>query len=180
MPQEDGMEAREQNPRPSFEDIYMKLALSMAERSTCRRLQVGCVITSPDFRKVLAVGYNGSSSGGKNDCDSDEPGKCGCLHAEENAAINCDVVRSTEKIVFCTHLPCLMCAKRLINLGGVVQILYETDYRIKDSVALLDKAGISLTQFSGEEMRWEARKKTCEHVFTSRYNCKDCGELGAP
>lgn len=132
--------------RPSFQEIYMGLAESMSSRSTCRRLKVGAVITSPDYRKVIAVGYNGSSSGGLNDCDSDEPGKCGCLHAEENAVINCDVSRYTPKVVFCTHLPCVMCAKRLINLGGVQWVRYKNDYRIRDSVVLLQNAGIPVVQ----------------------------------
>lgn len=128
--------------RPSFEKIYMDLAHRMAERSTCRRLQVGAVITSTDFRKVLAVGYNGNASGFVNDCDLDEPGNCGCLHAEENAIINCDAPRGTKKFVFVTHLPCVMCAKRLINLGGVCRVYYQETYRIKDSIEILKQAGI--------------------------------------
>jgi dCMP deaminase len=100
---------------------------------------------------VLAVGYNGSASGLKNDCDrhGDEAvGNCGCLHAEENAVINTDVPRSTPKIVFCTNLPCVMCAKRLINLGGVVKVYYDRDYRIRDSLDLLTKSGIEFVQFT--------------------------------
>jgi dCMP deaminase len=105
--------------RPSFEEIYLNLAASLASRSTCRRLKVGTVITSTDFRKVLAVGYNGNASGLPNTCDRDEQGNCGCLHSEENAVINCDTPRDVEKYAFVTHLPCAMCAKRLINLGNV-------------------------------------------------------------
>jgi dCMP deaminase len=117
----------------------MKLALSLSDRSTCTRLSVGAVITSPDFRKVYAVGYNGNVAGGVNDCDrhgEEAVGNCGCLHAEENAVINCDTARHHEKIVFCTHLPCVMCAKRLINLGGVKEVYYQRDYRLKDSLEL--------------------------------------------
>ena len=62
----------------------------IARRSTCTRLDVGTVITTTDYRKVLAVGYNGNASGLPNSCDRDEPGNCGCLHSEENAVINCD------------------------------------------------------------------------------------------
>ncbi|NDB70379.1 MAG: cytidine deaminase, partial [Methylocystaceae bacterium] len=105
--------------RPSFESIYMSLAHALASRATCKRLQVGTVITSTDFRKVLAVGYNGNATGLPNQCDRDETGNCGCLHSEENAVINCDSPRHVEKIVFVTHLPCVACAKRLINLGNV-------------------------------------------------------------
>lgn len=65
--------------RPSFRSIYMRLALMMAERSTCQRLQVGCVITSVDFRYVYGVGYNGNASGLPNTCDRSTPGNCGCF-----------------------------------------------------------------------------------------------------
>ena len=132
--------------RPSFQTIYLKLAHTLATRSTCKRLKVGTVITSTDFRKVLAIGYNGNATGLPNQCDREEPGNCGCLHSEENAVINCDSPRETQKIVFVTHLPCVACAKRLINLGNVKAIYYAQDYRIKDSLDLLKTAGIHAEQ----------------------------------
>lgn len=148
----------EEKKRPSFQDIYMELAFKMSERSTCARtnslgvpMRVGCVITSPDFRKVIAVGYNGGASGDKNDCDrhgAEAVGNCGCLHAEENAAINCDVPRMTAKVVFCTHLPCTMCAKRLINLGSVLKVYYDIDYRDHTALHLLARATILTEQFT--------------------------------
>ncbi|MEK6579103.1 MAG: CMP deaminase, partial [Bdellovibrionota bacterium] len=121
---------------------------TLARRSTCKRLQVGTVITSTDFRKVLAVGYNGNATGLHNGCDRDEPGNCGCLHSEENAVINCDAPRFIEKYVFVTHLPCVACAKRLINLGNVKRVYYGEDYRVRDSVSLLTSVGIQVEQLS--------------------------------
>ncbi len=135
-------------PRLTFQQIYMKLALTLAERSTCSRLKVGTVITSVDYRKVLAVGYNGNASGLDNECDREEAGNCGCLHSEENAVINCDSPRFLEKHVFVTHLPCVMCAKRLINLGGVKKVFYANDYRNRDSLDLLQKVGIEVSELS--------------------------------
>lgn len=132
--------------RPSFNDIYMRLAYDLSTRSSCSRLHVGTVISSTDFRKILSVGYNGNASGLANECDSTEPGRCGCLHSEENAVINCDVPRYVEKVVFVTHLPCLMCAKRLINLGNVTQIYYLNSYRTTDSISILEESGIPVTQ----------------------------------
>jgi len=112
----------------------------------------------------LAVGYNGNAAGCANDCDRHGEaavGNCGCLHAEENAVINCDVTRSTRKIVFCTHLPCLMCAKRLINLGGVEHVYYDHDYRNHDSLDLLTSVKIEVEQFTPRIVREsnEAREK---------------------
>ncbi len=134
--------------RPSFEDIYLHLAQALSARSTCCRLQVGTVITSTDFRKVLAVGYNGNATGLANQCDRDEAGNCGCLHSEENAVINCDSPRHVEKIVFVTHLPCVQCSKRLINLGNVKAVYYIHEYRIKTSLELLKQVGIQVTQMT--------------------------------
>lgn len=136
--------------RPSFEQVYMDFADLISRRSTCARLQVGTVITTTDFRKVLAVGYNGNASGLPNTCDRQQPGNCGCLHSEENAVINCDAPRQTEKYVFVTHLPCAMCAKRLINLGNVKRIHYRNDYRNKDSIAILRNVGIEVVGMPGE------------------------------
>ena len=132
--------------RPSFEKIYMDLATKLSERSTCARLKVGTVITSLDYRKVLAVGYNGNATGLPNCCDRTEAGNCGCLHSEENAVINCDAPRTIEKVAFVTHLPCVQCAKRLINLGNVRKIFYGADYRIRDSIAMLNSVGIEIQQ----------------------------------
>ncbi len=137
-------------PRPSFEEVYMQFAETIALRSTCKRLTVGTVITTTDYRKVLAVGYNGNASGLANSCDREEPGNCGCLHSEENAVINCDAPRHTEKFVFVTHLPCAACAKRLINMGNVVRVIYKNDYRNRDSLDILRTVGIEVRQFKEE------------------------------
>ena len=133
--------------RPSFEEVYMEFARQIARRATCKRLQVGTVITSTDFRKVLAVGYNGNASGLPNLCDRDEAGHCGCLHSEENAVINCDAPRETEKYVFVTHLPCVACAKRIINLGNVRRVVYGEDYRDREALGLFEQVGIDVAKF---------------------------------
>ena len=130
--------------RPSFEQIYMDLAVSLAARSSCIRAHVGAVITTIDFRKVIAVGYNGNAIGHVNSCDSSEPGLCGCLHAEENAIINCDSPRYIEKVFFCTHLPCKMCAKRIINFGNVKRVIFKETYRKQDGLLLLQMSGIEV------------------------------------
>jgi dCMP deaminase len=137
-------------PRPTFEEVYMQFAETIARRSTCKRLAVGTVITTTDYRKVLAVGYNGNASGLSNSCDREEPGNCGCLHSEENAVINCDAPRHTEKFVFVTHLPCAACAKRLINMGNVKKVIYKNDYRKTCSLELLKSVGIEVKQFEEE------------------------------
>lgn len=135
--------------RPGFKEIYLGLAQSLSRRSTCSRLKVGTVITTTDFRKVLAIGYNGNASGLRNSCDRTEAGNCGCLHSEENAAINCDSPRTVDKIVFVTHLPCPQCAKRLINLGNVREVYYGETYRKKEAINLLESVGIKVECLGG-------------------------------
>ncbi len=147
--------------RPSFHQIMLDMATLVAKRSTCVRLQVGTVIASTDFRKILAMGYNGNASDLPNKCDLEGPeasGRCGCLHSEENAIINCDVPRQVKKLVYVTHLPCLMCAKRLINLGGVQSVVFLQDYRLHDAVQVLESVGITVS-------RYEAARGTIPELF---------------
>jgi dCMP deaminase len=139
--------------RPSFPEIYMELAFILAARSTCLRLRVGTVITSTDFRKVLAIGYNGNATGLPNRCDRDEVGNCGCLHSEENAVINCDSPRVTDKIAFVTHFPCVACCKRLINLGNVRKVYYALEYRSMQAADLFATTGIEIEHLSGDWSR---------------------------
>ena len=137
--------------RPSFESIYARLAALMSERSTCERLHVGAVITSQDFRRVLSVGYNGNASKLPNTCDSTTVGACGCLHAEENAIINCCEPRDTLKIFFVTDSPCVLCAKRIVNLGGVLCVYYLRPYRVTQGLEILHTVGIATYHLQDEE-----------------------------
>jgi len=134
--------------RISFEEIYMSLAFDLAKRSTCFRLQVGCVIVSSDYSYVYGIGYNGNARGFKNACDSDEAGNCGCLHAEDNALLKTNAGSEVAKIVFCTHQPCAYCAKRLVNKGGVHKVYYHHPYRLKQGLEILQSAGILVSQIT--------------------------------
>ena len=135
-----------QDTRPSFQEIFLTMAHHLARRSTCKRLQVGTVISSTDHCKILAIGYNGNARGLPNTCDRDEAGNCGCLHSEENAAIHCDAPRTTDKYVYVTHLPCTYCAKRLINLGSVRKVCYTHSYRDERSISLFEQVGIEVVK----------------------------------
>ncbi len=147
--------------RPSFQSIYMSMAESLAQRGTCirlnsqgERMMVGAVITTADFSQVLSVGYNGNARGLPNCCDSDEPGKCGCIHAELNAIIQCRALAQVPKVVFCTHLPCPMCSKYIIQLGGVSHVYFARDYRIRDGLKYLEQARI-------KSELWESWRTEC-------------------
>lgn len=132
--------------RPKFETIYMCLALNLKERSTCSRLQVGAVITSTDFRHVYGVGYNANATGLDNCCDRDEPGNCGCIHAELNAIINNTSSRQQSKYVFVTTLPCVACSKAIVNLGNVQTVFYAQPYRDLTGLGVLLKSNIEVVR----------------------------------
>jgi dCMP deaminase len=130
--------------RITFEEIYMKFAKNLALRSTCKRLHVGAVVVSTDYSRVFGIGYNGNAQGLPNTCDSDEPGNCGCLHAEDNALLKTNGGSEIPKIVFVTHAPCAYCAKRIINKGGVRRVYYSESYRSTSGISILEQAGIEV------------------------------------
>lgn len=160
--------------RPSFHSIYMRLAELMSERSTCSRtnaagqqMRVGCAIVGAEMRQVFSIGYNGNAAGLPNRCDSHEPGKCGCIHAETNAIVSCAVSRSEPKIVFCTHLPCTACAKLIIQLGGVRSVYYRQDYRLKDSLLLFSEVGIAVGHLAEDDWTPDRAKHAAAHALTA-------------
>lgn len=137
---------RDTSIRPTFDKIWTEFATALAERSTCARTGVGCVIVTEDNHRVLSIGYNGGARGLNNSCDSAEPGNCGCLHAEENALIKMNFNEPSPKKMYTTLAPCLMCAKRAVN-AGIQEVIYITAYRKTEGIELLEKAGVKVRQY---------------------------------
>lgn len=69
------------------------------------------------------------------------------LHAESNALAK--VARSTETsedaVLFCTHAPCIDCAK-LIYQSGIKSVYYRDHYRNDDGLDFLKQGGINVHQ----------------------------------
>lgn len=130
--------------RPTFDELYIDLALSIARRSECERLRVGCVIASLDGRRVYGVGYNGQPSKSARRCRGADapPGSCGCVHAEANAIANAEMRRGDAKVVLVTTMPCAACATLLVNVGGVARVLWDHEYRLSEGADILLEAGI--------------------------------------
>ncbi len=122
----------------------MQIAQLIAQRSTCNRLQVGTVITNNDMTTINAIGYNGGARGLKNECESDEPGKCGHIHSEENALIKADYNIKNKKI-FITCSPCKQCAKKIVN-AKISQVYFAELYRDPEPMQILSKANINVFQ----------------------------------
>lgn len=71
------------------------------------------------------------------------------LHAESNAIAK--VSRSTESsegsTLFCTHAPCIECAK-LIYQSGITGVYYKNQYRDNSGVEFLKQGGIDVHQYT--------------------------------
>lgn len=115
--------------RPTREEIHMATAALWGERSLCKQdnRKVGCVITTSDMRKILAIGYNGPPRPMPNDSCRDMPGNCGCLHAEMNAIAALDST-IPNKVIFVTMEPCEMCAS-LIAQADIRAVFYAGSYK---------------------------------------------------
>jgi len=134
--------------RIPLEEVYMRMAEELAKRSTCARLQVGTVITTPDLTQVLGIGYNGNARGLPNRCDSTSPGACGCLHSEMNAVIKAGA-QLPGKVMFVSASPCVMCAKMAIN-ANVARVYYREAYRDPAGLDVLRQGGVEVIHYD----RW--------------------------
>lgn len=141
--------------KSKFLNAYMETAFTFANLSSAERLKVGCVIVKNDA--IISFGYNGTPSGWDNCCEdkdypydgaaswieidemyplADEDGdryrlktKPEVLHAEANAISKLakGTTSSEGSTLFCTHEPCIECAK-LIYQAGIKEVYYAIDY----------------------------------------------------
>ena len=138
--------------RIPLEEVFMRMAEELAKRSTCARSQVGTVITNPDLTQVLGVGYNGNARGLPNACDGTEPGRCGCIHSEQNALIKAGA-QEHGKVMFVTLSPCVMCAKMIINTN-VARVYYREAYRDPSGVDVLKQGGVEVIHYDRWRNDW--------------------------
>ena len=158
--------------KPKFIEYYLKFAELTSTLSHAKRLQVGAVIVKGD-NQIIATGYNGTPTGWDNACETEiteyshsifkgvngypiginhTPGivtRPEVLHAESNAIAK--VARSTESsegaTLFCTHAPCMDCAK-LIYQAGISTVYYKNQYRDEGGVKFLCEGGVSVYQIN--------------------------------
>ena len=128
--------------RPNWDKIWMDFAQSIAKRSCDSKYQVGAVIVNSENTQVLSIGYNGDQKGGSNKRDSTETGHSGFIHAEINALIKMDYNNPCKKKMYLTLSPCEVCAKAIVN-AGIDELIYSEFYvHGKDSLRILNQAGI--------------------------------------
>jgi len=133
--------------RPSWDEVWMKTAEVISERSYDPRNKVGAIVVTDDNTQVLAVGYNGNYAGGPNEVESTTPGESGMLHAEINALLKMDYNNPKKKKMYVNLLPCRMCAKAIIN-GGISEVVYREEYRDTSSIKIMESANITVRHFT--------------------------------
>ncbi len=137
--------------RPGWDEYFMEVARTVATRATCPRASVGAVIVRE--HRILTTGYNGAPRGvahcSEIGCEM-VAGHCvRSTHAEANAVVQGALhgVGLDGATAYCTHQPCVNCAKLLIS-AGISRIVYEAAYTDAFAQALLAEAGVALVHFA--------------------------------
>ena len=139
--------------RPDVDQYFLKIASVVAERSTCRRHHVGAVAVKN--KHILATGYNGAASGLKdclelgclrdeNNIPSGERHEiCRGIHAEQNVIVQASLhgVSLEGGTIYCTHTPCVLCAKMLVN-AKIDRFVSFGKYNDESFEGLFGEAGI--------------------------------------
>ncbi len=141
--------------RLNIDEYFLKIASVVAERSTCRRHHVGAVAVKN--KHILATGYNGAAAGLKDclelGCLRDELGIpsgqrqeiCRGIHAEQNVIIQAGLhgVSLEGSTIYCTHTPCVLCAKMLAN-ARIKRFVSFGRYSDDSFIDLFKEAGIKV------------------------------------
>ncbi|MBU1105047.1 MAG: dCMP deaminase family protein [Candidatus Riflebacteria bacterium] len=143
--------------RPDWDTYFLRIAQLIAQRSTCLRRQVGAVIVREN--RLLATGYNGAPNNvphcfqlptgclreSQNIPSGQRQELCRGLHAEQNAILQAAAFGVSLKggDCYCTHQPCVTCAKMLIN-AGIKRVVFMGDYPDELSVEMLKEGKITL------------------------------------
>lgn len=146
--------------RPTWDEYFMQITEVVAKRSTCLRRQVGAIIVKES--QIISTGYNGAPRGIPHclevGCLRSQLGIpsgqrheiCRGLHAEQNAIVQAAYhgVSIKSGTVYCTHQPCFICAKMIIN-AGLVRVVYLNGYPDDFAVGAFSQAGVEVVQFAG-------------------------------
>ncbi len=143
--------------RPDWDSYFMQIAQVVATRSTCIRRQVGALLVKDN--NILATGYNGVHKGLEHceqvGCIREQLGipsgerheLCRGLHAEQNAIIQAAVhgTKIAGGTLYCTHQPCVVCTKMLIN-AGIEKIVIANNYPDKLAEEMLRASKIEIVR----------------------------------
>ena len=150
--------------KPDFDDIFMELAVNLAQKSHCIKRRVGAVLTKKT--RIISIGYNGPPEGTHNcdeewpteGCPRDSKGSCSlALHAEQNAILF--AVKNGTSIenatLYVTLSPCIACA-RIIFTMKIKKVMFLHSYASYKGIAsdegvdFLRKFGVEVVQYKGD------------------------------
>ena len=129
-----------------YDKAYLRLALSWAQLSHCRRTKVGAIIVKDSI--IISDGYNGTPAGFDNSCENEEGNTHWyVLHAEANAILK--VARSSnnckDATLYLTHSPCKDCSK-LVLQSGITRLVYQEAYKDTSGIDFLKNAGLEVVK----------------------------------
>ena len=139
--------------RPSRDEVYLQMAEVMAQRGTCPRRKVACILVD-DHGRILATGYNGSAAGEPHCIDTPCPGanlpsgqgldECQAIHAEMNAVL---LLPDPWKVntVYLTASPCVTCIKLLLGTSAK-RIVCRDLYPHPEAIGRWQRAGRTILQ----------------------------------
>ena len=132
-------------PKTDKSELYLDLAVRIAQESYCERLQVGSLIVKNG--NIISFGYNGTPSGFPNVCEENDTTFEYVLHSESNAITKaCKSPISTEgATMYMTHSCCVECAKLIVQ-SGIKKVYYLEDYRDNSGINLLKTCDIEVTK----------------------------------
>ena len=137
--------------------LYSIIHISMTERVYYKQPLWFVLAVAVKDKRILATGYNGAPSKVAHcldiGCLREQLGVpsgqrheiCRGLHAEQNVIIQAAVhgISLAGAEVYCTHQPCLICSKMLINCG-ITKIWYASGYPDELAMQMLNEADITL------------------------------------
>ena len=147
-----------------WDERFIKLTKQVATWSSCFKTdrQVGAIITRD--KRILTTGYNGAPAGlvsckDKGECMRVKLGipsgtrheLCYAVHAEQNAIIQAakQGISLEGATLYCTHQPCSICAKMIIN-SGIRRVVFNEGYPDEFSMQMFDEAGMKVEKIELE------------------------------
>ena len=141
---------------------FMEMSRLIATWASCYQTdrKIGCVIVKN--KRIMTTGYNGAPAGirtcvERGECLRKKLGIpsgtkheiCYAIHAEQNAIIQAARLGSSidGATLYCTHQPCVLCAKMIVN-AGIKRVVYQEGYPDDFALEMLKEGGVELERFT--------------------------------
>lgn len=140
---------------------FMDLTCEIATWSSCYKpdRNVGAIIVRN--KRILTTGYNGAPAGIQSCADKEECLRnnlgiesgsrqelCYAIHAEQNAIIQAAKIGVPIEgaTLYCTHQPCAICAKMIVN-AGIKRVVYLNPYPDDFAKQIFDESKTEIIKY---------------------------------